>query len=196
MNENDGLVVSVGADLTDLETSLDDMSRFAEEIGQSIGASLTGAFEQAISGGQSLSDVFRNLALQMSSSVLRAALNPVQDFVSSSASNVLGSLLGAANGAVVSGGNVTPFARGGIVSGPTTFPLRSGTGLMGEAGPEAIMPLSRGADGRLGVRTQGGAQAVSVVVNVASPDPQSFQRSESQIAAVMSRALSRARRTQ
>lgn len=196
MNENDGLVVSVGADLTDLETSLDDMSRFADEIGQSIGASLTGAFEQAISGGQSLSDVFRNLALQMSSSVLRAALNPVQDFVSSSASNVLGSLLGAANGAVVSGGNVTPFARGGIVSGPTTFPLRSGTGLMGEAGPEAIMPLSRGADGRLGVRTQGGAQAVSVVVNVASPDPQSFQRSESQIAAVMSRALSRARRTQ
>jgi lambda family phage tail tape measure protein len=196
MNENDGLVVSVGADLTDLEASLDDVSHFADEIGQSIGASLTGAFEQAISGGQSLSDVFRNLALQMSSSVLRAALNPVQDFASSAASNVLGSLLGAANGAVVSGGNVTPFARGGIVSGPTTFPLRSGTGLMGEAGPEAIMPLSRGTDGRLGVRTQGGGQPVSIVVNVASPDPQSFQRSESQIAAVMSRALSRARRTQ
>ncbi|MDW3099262.1 MAG: phage tail tape measure protein [Alphaproteobacteria bacterium] len=196
MNENDGLVVSVGADLTDLEASLDDVSHFADEIGQSIGASLTGAFEQAISGGQSLSNVFRNLALQMSSSVLRAALNPVQDLASSAASNVLGSLLGAANGAVVSGGNVTPFARGGIVSGPTTFPLRSGTGLMGEAGPEAIMPLSRGTDGRLGVRTQGGGQAVSIVVNVASPDPQSFQRSESQIAAVMSRALSRARRTQ
>lgn len=196
MNENDGLVVSVGADLTDLETSLDDVSHFADEIGQSIGASLTGAFEQAISGGQSLSEVFRNLALQMSSSVLRAALNPVQDFASSAATNVLGSLLGAANGAVVSGGKVTPFARGGIVSGPTTFPLRSGTGLMGEAGPEAIMPLSRGTDGRLGVRTQGGAQPVSIVVNVASPDPQSFQRSESQIAAVMSRALSRARRTQ
>ncbi|MEP0070024.1 phage tail tape measure protein [Pyruvatibacter sp.] len=196
MNENDGLVVSVGADLTDLEASLDDVSHFADEIGQSIGASLTGAFEQAISGGQSLSDVFRNLALQMSSSVLRAALNPVQDFASSAASNVLGSLLGAANGAVVSGGNVTPFARGGIVSGPTTFPLRSGTGLMGEAGPEAIMPLSRGTDGRLGVRTEGGGQPVSIVVNVASPDPQSFQRSESQIAAVMSRALSRARRTQ
>ncbi|GAA6157469.1 phage tail tape measure protein [Pyruvatibacter sp. HU-CL02332] len=196
MNENDGLVVSVGADLTDLEASLDDVSHFADEIGQSIGASLTGAFEQAISGGQSLSEVFRNLALQMSSSVLRAALNPVQDFASSAASNVLGSLLGAANGAVVSGGNITPFARGGIVAGPTTFPLRSGTGLMGEAGPEAIMPLSRGTDGRLGVRTQGGAQPVSIVVNVASPDPQSFQRSESQIAAVMSRALSRARRTQ
>lgn len=196
MIENDGLVVSVGADLSELETSLDDVSHFADEIGQSIGASLTGAFEQAISGGQLLSDVFRNLALQMSSSVLRAALNPVQDFASSTASSLLGSLFGAANGAVVSDGNVTPFARGGIVSGPTTFPLRSGTGLMGEAGPEAIMPLSRGADGRLGVRTQGGGQPVSIVVNVSSPDAQSFQRSESQIAAVMSRALSRARRTQ
>ena len=49
-------------------------------------------------------------------------------------------------------GRVMPFATGGIVSGATLFPMRGGrTGLMGEAGPEAIMPLARGADGRLGL---------------------------------------------
>jgi len=43
-----------------------------------------------------------------------------------------------------------------VVSQPTFFPFASGIGLMGEAGPEAIMPLRRGADGRLGVSAPGG----------------------------------------
>jgi phage-related minor tail protein len=65
-------------------------------------------------------------------------------------------------------------------------------GLMGEAGPEAIMPLTRGPDGKLGVRAQlSGAGPVTVVMNISTPDSASFQRSQSQIAAQMSRALSR-----
>jgi len=86
-----------------------------------------------------------------------------------------------------------PFARGGVVSGPTTFPMRGGTGLMGEAGPEAIMPLARGADGKLGVRG-GGGQAVNVTMNIATPDVQGFQRSQGQIAAQMARVLGRGQR--
>ncbi len=58
----------------------------------------------------------------------------------------------AAKGQVIGNGRVIPFARGGIVSSPTIFPMANGAGLMGEAGPEAIMPLRRGADGRLGVQ--------------------------------------------
>jgi lambda family phage tail tape measure protein len=88
-------------------------------------------------------------------------------------------------------GRVMPFARGGVVSSPTTFPMRNGRGLMGEAGPEAIMPLARGADGRLGVQTQGGGRPVSIVMNVTTPDVQGFARSQSQIAAQMARALAR-----
>jgi len=86
-----------------------------------------------------------------------------------------------------------PFARGGVVSGPTTFPMQGGTGLMGEAGPEAIMPLTRGADGRLGVRTQGGG-AVTVNMNITTPDAGGFQRSQGQIATQMARALGRGQR--
>ncbi len=81
-----------------------------------------------------------------------------------------GALFPSANGNVFSGGDVVPFANGGVVSSPTTFPMRHGRiGLMGEAGPEAIMPLKRGRDGKLGVAAGGaadGAGSVTVQVNV------------------------------
>src|SRR5690606_1673845 len=57
---------------------------------------------------------------------------------------------------VFQGGRVIPFAKGGVVDGPTLFPMFGDkVGLMGEAGPEAIMPLKRGPDGKLGVVAQG-----------------------------------------
>ena len=68
-------------------------------------------------------------------------------------------------------------------------------GLMGEAGAEAIMPLRRGADGRLGVAAGGGAgRPVNVTFNVSTPDVAGFQRSQSQIAAQMGRLLARGER--
>lgn len=62
------------------------------------------------------------------------------------------------------------FAKGGmftnsIVSEPTLFKFARGAGLMGEAGPEAIMPLKRDSNGNLGVRAGGGGSKVDVVVN-------------------------------
>lgn len=69
-------------------------------------------------------------------------------------------------------GGATPHAKGGVydspglsaysnqvVSSPTYFAFAKGAGLMGEAGPEAIMPLTRAADGSLGVRSLGGSQS-------------------------------------
>src|SRR5690606_7554819 len=61
------------------------------------------------------------------------------------------SFLGFAKGGVFQNGNLTAFARGGVVNQPTIFPFAHGVGLMGEAGPEAIMPLRRAANGDLGV---------------------------------------------
>lgn len=68
-----------------------------------------------------------------------------------------------AMGNVYAANGVVPFAMGGVVTRPTLFPFAKGTGLMGEAGPEAIIPLKRGADGRLGVS---GGGSTNVVVNV------------------------------
>jgi phage-related minor tail protein len=72
--------------------------------------------------------------------------------------------------------------------------MRGATGLMAEAGPEAIMPLTRGADGRLGVQAQGGGQPVQVIMSISTPDVQGFRRSQSQIAAEMGRAIGRGQR--
>jgi len=71
-----------------------------------------------------------------------------------------------ANGNAYGANGIIPFAKGGIVNSPTLFPFAKGVGLMGEAGPEAIMPLQRGADGKLGVLASGGGGNVNVVVNV------------------------------
>lgn len=101
-------------------------------------------------------------------------------------------LLGAglfANGAAFAGGGVVPFAAGGVVDRPTMFPMRGGrTGLMGEAGPEGILPLKRMADGGLGVQASGGGGAtvnvggVHVTVQGSSNnDPMSAARMGQQI---------------
>lgn len=75
-------------------------------------------------------------------------------------------------------GNVIPFANGGVVDKPVLFPMARGTGLMGEAGPEAIMPLTRDGSGKLGVKAHGGngGGGISIgAINVqvpASKDPE------------------------
>ena len=70
-----------------------------------------------------------------------------------------------AKGNVIAKNKIVPYAMGGIVNKPTLFPMANGAGLMGEAGPEAIMPLRRGANGKLGVEASGGAMG-NITVNV------------------------------
>ena len=67
-------------------------------------------------------------------------------------------------GGVYSNG-IKKFAYGGVVNRPTLFPFADGIGLMGEAGPEAIVPLKRGRDGKLGVAGGGGTTTVNVSVD-------------------------------
>jgi phage-related minor tail protein len=169
----------------ELRAEMQDLSKLADSFGNK----LVGAFAGAIIHGRSLSDVVRGLVLSLSQTALSAALKPVGNLVG----NLFSNLFANAKGNVVSAGQITPFASGGIVNSPVLFPMRGGTGLMGEAGPEAIMPLARSADGKLGVRTSGGG-ATHVTVNISTPDIQGFRQSQSQIAAMMNRAVSRGAR--
>jgi hypothetical protein len=77
-------------------------------------------------------------------------------------------------------GGMTPHAKGGIVDGPIVFPMAQGAGLMGEAGPEAILPLTRTSSGNLGVETSGGdtaePQTVTNYFVISSPDAEGFDR--------------------
>ena len=97
----------------------------------------------------------------MVSSVYGIAMKPVQNALGGALAQGLNGLLGGLmpfeKGGAFAQGRVMPFAKGGVVSQPVSFPMRGATGLMGEAGPEAIMPLTRGADGRLALTVVGGA---------------------------------------
>ena len=83
--------------------------------------------------------------------------------VPSNPSSVFGSVN--AKGNVFAKNKIVPYKMGGIISKPTIFPMRNGAGLMGEAGPEGILPLKRGKDGKLGVIANGGGVG-NIVVNV------------------------------
>ncbi|MCG7622551.1 phage tail tape measure protein [Epibacterium sp. Ofav1-8] len=156
------------------------------------------AMKDLVVDGDSLSDALESLAKTMINTTFNSAMRPVTDHLGGLVSDGIGALVGGilpfADGAAFSQGKVTPFARGGVVSSPTHFPMRGGLGLMGEAGPEAILPLARGPDGSLGVKTQGGGKSPTVVMNVTTPDVAGFQRSRGQIAAQMSRMLARGNR--
>lgn len=191
------MVAGLDSGLADMSRSLIDTNREMAGLSRSLGGGLRRAFDGVIFDGMRLSDAMRGLGRSISDAIYSAAMRPVQSALggalSSVISGVMGSVLPFANGGSFSQGRVMPFAQGGIVSSPVTFPMRGGTGLMGEAGPEAILPLARGADGKLGVRGAGG-RATNVVINVTTPDVAGFARSQSQIAAQMQRLLAQGQR--
>lgn len=167
-------------------------------LSRAIGRGLRRAFDGLVFDGMKASEALRQVGESISRAAYDAAVRPVQNQLGSVVAGgieaLVGSVLPFAKGGAFTQGRVMPFANGGVISQATAFPMRGGTGLMGEAGPEAIMPLTRGPDGRLGVQAQGGARPVQVVMNISTPDIAGFQRSQSQIAAGLSRALSRGQR--
>ncbi|MCT4332407.1 phage tail tape measure protein [Paracoccus sp. YLB-12] len=184
------------AELARLRQSMMFTTREVGSLSSGIETGLRRAFDGLIFDGQKLSDALKGIGRQIADTVFSIAMKPVESALAGSlAGGVTGMLSGAlpfAQGGAFVQGRVMPFAKGGVVAEPTHFPMRGATGLMGEAGPEAIMPLRRGADGRLGVAAAGGAaRPVNVTVNVSTPDVAGFQRSQSQIAAQLGRALAR-----
>ena len=191
------VTASFKAELAGVNTVLAATSAQATGFQRSVGSSLRNAFDALVFDGGRLTDVLRGLTLSIADSALDSVLKPVTDqlgnLIGGGLQNLMQGVLPFENGAAFSSGRVQAFARGGVVSQATSFPMRGGTGLMGEAGPEAIMPLARGADGKLGVRGGGGAN-VNVTMNISTPDVAGFQRSKAQIAAQYQRALARGQR--
>ena len=189
----DGFSKSIG-DASDATLRLKNNLDEAHQAGTFLAGSLTKAFDGLVIKGKSFSDVLKGVALNLSQVVLKQAFAPLEKGVGSLFEGLFKGI-GFAKGGAFQNGAVTPFAQGGVISSPMTFPLSGGaTGLAGESGAEAILPLSRGVDGRLGVAASGGSSAPNITINIATQDADSFRRSESQIAAMISRAASMGQR--
>lgn len=178
--------VVIDADTSAFQTEL----RAATGLGRQFSSVLTAAFEGIAIKGKGVGDVLKSLALGLSSLVLKAAMKPLEQGFGNLLSGLFSGGFGLANGSAVQQGLPVPFAKGGVIQSPVSFPLGAGRmGLAGERGAEAIMPLARGPDGRLGVVAQGRGGGVNVVFNVTATDAESFRRSETQVAAMLARAV-------
>ena len=169
------------------------------------------AFSDATTGGKQFDDVLKQLALRLSNMAVASAFQPIGKGLSAELGKLLGGIFGdESNSSGKSGSrspgfggnvmsaisNLTPFASGGVIGTSSYFPLSpSGLGLAGEAGPEAIMPLTRGSDGRLGVAASNAGPPVNVTVQIAAPDVDSFRRSEAYITGQIARAVARGQRS-
>jgi len=181
----DKVRVEVIADTLQFDQSM----RAITEATRDFGRVFTSTISSSIRSGKGFDDFLKNLGRRFANLALNKALKPLED--------LFGNFLNSAVSSIGSGigGAPVPFARGGVVSSPTLFNFGQRLGVMGEAGPEAILPLQRSADGRLGVTSNGGnSRPVNVVFNVQSTDAASFGKSEGQITAMLARAVSRGQR--
>lgn len=186
------LTVAVEADTSSLTAEFDNVAR----SGIRLGNTLASAFDGIANKGKSLGDVMRSVALSISRIALNAAFKPLENAIGAGITNLVsGGGIAFARGGALQQGMPIPFASGGVISSPLAFPLAGGrTGVAGEAGAEAIMPLTRGPDGRLGVAATGRASAPNITFNIQTPDAESFRRSEAQIAAMLARAVAQGQR--
>jgi len=181
-----------------VQDAADDYDERLRKTADSINDSFSSAFASIITGTESVADSFRNLANELLTLFIRrqvlsplvGSLNPGGLFASffTPAGGVTPSAQGNAFGA----GGVYPFATGGVF-GPTMFTFGGGKlGVMGEEGPEAVMPLKRDAQGNLGVaNVDGGGGGRSVNVTIVARDAESYKRSRTQIGEDINRAVNR-----
>jgi phage-related minor tail protein len=172
--------------LDSFSSGLDDVSvelKRVNDLAQGVGRSLSSALRGAVTDGKSLKSVLGDVASAFADIALKAALKPVGDLITGAVRDLF---------TATDPPLAQHFAKGGVLSAPTYFPMSGGLGLAGEAGPEAIIPLSRGSDGRLGIA--GAQPSVTVNFNVTASDARSFAASEAELSAMLLRAVKRGTR--
>ena len=178
--------------LEDQRRAQDDAAEADRQRVQTI-KDFSSAVTNAIIHSENFNDVLRNIGLSVANLVIQRGA----EGISTGIADILGLAFGggggggggglapiiaagipSAKGNVFQGGRIVPFAKGGVVSQPTMFPMKSGTGLMAEAGHEGIFPLSRGRGGRLGVDASGIPDTEVNVFNSTGEEARVEQRQE------------------
>ena len=174
-------------DLSSMKTLLDQINASGDRVAKT----LAQGFGAATSSGRSFNETLTTIGQSLARLAVREGTRALTEGLVANLGGMFSNAFG--------GGSqqITPFAEGGDVASPSYFANGASIGLKCERGAEAVMPLARGPDGRLGVVSQGGSNArpVSVTVNVAAQDIDSFRRSEAQIAGALARAVARGQRS-
>ena len=143
-----------------VKTEVEKLSQGAMQLQSAFGTAFVSFVTGASSAKEAVAGLLSSLATMLANQAFTSLVGGLFGGVGG---NIFGGpVVASANGNAFSNGRVTAFAAGGIVNSPTMFPMANGAGLMGEAGPEAIMPLTR-IGGKLGVRASGGG---ATVVNI------------------------------
>lgn len=150
--------------------SVNDKLKDGNGLANDLGLTFSSAFEDAVISGKKFSDVLKSLAQDVERVLLRKTVTePLTAAVSGWFDSLdFGSWFKNADGGVYASAGLSAYS-GQIVNRPTLFPFANGIGLMGEAGPEAIMPLTRGHDGRLGVAGGGANLTVNIIGGPSTP---------------------------
>jgi len=142
---------------------LEKQKKAVETQSNKMATSITNGFRDIIGGTKTAAEAFRDMALKIIDQILDIMIyQPMIKNISNALMGPMGGFMGYSPGGGTYGGaggilsSILPFANGGVVNGPTYFGHSGGLGLMGEAGPEAILPLQRGPGGKLGVAGGGG----------------------------------------
>lgn len=156
--------IEQGRQFLEAERTRLDAAKTAKDAGQEIGLVFASAAGQAITQWSGVRNLFKGILADVAQIGLKMLITkPLENAIGGFLGSTLGGLFGSAKGNAFGASGVIPFASGGIVDSPTLFRFAKGTGLMGEAGPEAIMPLKRGRDGKLGVAGAGGLTYAPVI---------------------------------
>ena len=160
---------------------------FAEETGAAVSKAFQGMEDALVkfvmTGKLNFSDLTRSILADMARIAIRQAImKPLMG---------LFPFLSNANGNAFAQNGIVPYRKGGVVNSPTMFRFGgSNLGIMGEAGPEAILPLQRGKGGKLGVIAQGGGTGnITVNVDASSSSVEGDGDSSRQLGEVIAAAI-------
>lgn len=190
-------LAKIGQAVDKYRKALDEVQRLRniQKIAEGIGSAFADAFTEITFNVKSATEAIRSFSMEVTKLIFKQLVaDPLAQSVTKGIAGFLGGIIPglgpkSANGNVFGPGGLMAFANGGVVNGPTYFKFANGVGLMGEAGPEAIMPLKRGRDGKLGVESNGSNKTTVVNFNVTTPNADSFRRNRQQLLSEARRAL-------
>lgn len=169
--ELERIVNGIAGISTQLQTTGSDIEEFTKNAAANIEDTLGASINDALRGNfKNIGDLWKNMLINMASQALSANLTKAL-LGTASKDGIAGGLVGSflsflksEKGNAFGSTGVIPFANGGVFDSPQLFKFANGSGfsdgVLGEAGPEAVMPLKRGSDGKLGISSSGGGGTV------------------------------------